>query len=177
MAILDRFSPKELRLVRDQLAEAEILLSHYYCIPGREWPRYPYDVKTLEDLKGAEIADDALAMVTRFQYCLESPPQQPRLREIFGICLQDHNILATLRRRPEAMTLEALMLYILTHELVHVFRFANFPQQYFIQRELHGEKEKRVHRIASGILRERRDPQIERVLGAYDDYLLEELER
>ena len=159
-----------MRVVRTQLSEAEFLLSNYYCIPGREWPRYPYEIRTLRELGEADIARDALAMVTIYEYSLKRSPSQLRSLEVFGIYLQDHNILAATRRHFRPVSLEALMLYILTHELVHVVRFANSPQQYLIEKELRKQEENRVHRITSEILRQSKDGRVQQVLEVFEDY-------
>lgn len=170
MAALDQFGPQELKVVGAQLSEAESLLSGYYCIPGREWPKYPYEIRTLRELGETEIAGNALAMVTKFEYSLKKSPQHFRSLEVYGICLQDHNILAATRFGCRPVTLEALMLYILTHELVHVFRFSNSPQQYHIEMDLRSQEESQVHRITSEILRKREDGRIQRVLEVFENY-------
>ena len=177
MTSLDHFGPGELKVIRTKLSEAESLVSHYYCIPGREWPMYPYDIRTLREMGQTEIAWNALAMVTKYEYSpIKSPGRFPD-QEIYGICLQDHNILAATRRALSPVTLDALMLYILTHELVHVFRFASSLQQYLIEKELREQEESRVHRITSEILRERKDGRVQQVLEAFQDYPFGVLER
>jgi hypothetical protein len=164
------FGKSELKVVREQLSEAESLLSRYYCIPGREWPKYPYEVKTLTELKEPEIAENALAVVTMYEYSIQSAADCQRRLEVYGICLQDHNILAVSQRSPEEESFEALMLYILTHELVHVFRFANSPHSFFIEKRFRFPEENRVHRITRDILCRKRDPSLMRLLEAYQDY-------
>jgi hypothetical protein len=176
MAALDRFGPEELSVVQGQLSEAELLLSRYYCIPGREWPKYPYEVKTLKELSGKEIVSHALAMVTKYEYSLKDSPSRLCHLEVYGICLQDHNILAATRCRARPVTLKALMLYVLTHELVHVFRFANSPQRYFVENALRQDEETRVHRITSDILQEKKDCRVQQVLEVFENYPFEVLE-
>jgi hypothetical protein len=177
MSALDHFGPSELNVIRTQLSNAESLVSHYYCIPGREWPMYPYEIRTLSELGEKEFDLNALAMVAKYEYTLKESPGQLRYQEIYGICLQDHNILAATRRAFRPVTLEALMLYILTHELVHVFRFASSLQRYLIEKELREQEESRVHRITSDILRERKEGRLQQVLDVFEDYPFGVLER
>ena len=40
------FNDFEKKEVLRALGAAEELASAFYCIPGREWPRYPYEVRT-----------------------------------------------------------------------------------------------------------------------------------
>ena len=177
MSSLDHFGPSELKVVRTQLSEAESLVSHYYCIPGREWPMYPYEIRTLSELGETKIDLNALAMVAKYEYTMKKSPSQLRSREIYGICLQDHNILAATRRTFRPVTLEALMLYILTHELVHVFRFASSLQRFLMEKESREQEEMRVHRITSDILREMKQGRLQQVLTAFEDYPFGVLER
>ncbi|HVN78451.1 MAG TPA: hypothetical protein VMW38_05590 [Terriglobia bacterium] len=177
MASLDHFGPGELNVIRTQLSDAESLVSHYYCIPGREWPMYPYEIKTLSELGETEIDLNALAMVAKYEYALKKTRGQPRYQEVYGICLQDHNILAATRRACNPVTLDALMLYILTHELVHVFRFASSLQPYLIEEEFREQEESRVHRITNHILRERQENSLQQVLDVFEDYPFGALER
>jgi hypothetical protein len=138
---------------------------------------YPYEIRTLSELGETEIDLKALAMVAKYGYTLKKSPGQLRYREIYGICLQDHNILAATRRAFRPVTLEALMLYILTHELVHVFRFASSLQRYLIEKEFREQEESRVHRITSDILRERNEGRLQQVLDVFQDYPFGVLER
>jgi hypothetical protein len=170
MRNLDRFGKSELTVVRSQLAEAESLLSCYYCIPEREWAHYPYEVKTLAELREPEITQEAFALVAKYEYLLGSRGKGRRPIEIYGICLQDHNILTAAHRYSDGIAFEPLMLYILTHELVHVFRFANAPQSFFMEKRLRQSEEGRVHRITSDILQGRKDPKLLRVLDLYRGY-------
>jgi hypothetical protein len=165
---VDRFGKRELEVVRYQLVEAETLLSRYYCIPGREWPAYAYDVETLSDLTQSEAIEGILALVAKYEYRPLSGGE-PRL-EFYRICLQDHNILAASGHGPRGISFEALLLYVLTHELVHVFRFASQPQRYFADSASRVVEERSVHRITSDILRMKNDRRLLPVLRAYQEY-------
>ena len=177
MASLEHFGPAELNVIRAELSNAESLVSHYYCIPGREWPMYPYEIRTLSELGETEIDLNALAMVAKYGYTLKKTRGRLRYHEVYGICLQDHNILAVTRRACNPVALDALMLYILTHELVHVFRFASSLQPYLIEEEFRDQEESRVHRITNDILRDRRENSLQQVLDIFEDYPFGILER
>lgn len=166
---MEFFGGKEMQIAREKLCEAESLLSAYYCIPGREWPLYPYDVRTLEDVGEAPVSEDVLALVTKYEVSRRNRVRRLRM-DYYEIGLQDHNILSASARRADGIFFEPLMLYILTHELVHVFRFANAPQRFFAEEVERIQEERHVHRITSDILRMKDDPQLTPVLEAYEDY-------
>jgi|WetSurMetagenome_2_1015567.scaffolds.fasta_scaffold185777_1 hypothetical protein len=170
MGYCGQFGKSELKVVGQQLDEAECLVSGYYCIPPREWPRYPYEVKTMAELHAGEIVTDALAMVSKYEYSLTTERNPHHLLERYGICLQDHNILGVASRSQDRISLESLMLYILTHELVHIIRFSNAPPTYFATPPERKFEECRVHQITQQILRSSLDPAINPVLEVYRDH-------
>jgi hypothetical protein len=163
------FGRRELAIAREKLNEAESLLSEYYCIPGREWPLYPYGVRTLVDLDEMTDSEQVLASVTKYEF--SSPIRVTRSRfDYYEIRLQDHNILSASSREGDGISFESLMLYVLTHELVHVFRFANLPQRFFVGEEEKVREERWVHRITSNILRMKNESGFTPVLEAYNEY-------
>lgn len=170
MVDIGRFGKSELKVVGQQLDEAEYLVSGYYCIPPREWPRFPYEVKTMAELQAEEIATNALAMVSKYEYSLTPEPEARHLLERYGICLQDRNILGAASRSHDRICLESLMLYILTHELIHIIRFSNAPPTYFATPSERKFEECRVHQITQQILRSKHNPKINSVLEVYHDY-------
>jgi hypothetical protein len=155
--------------ISEELNEAELLLSEYYCIPGREWPLYPYGVRTLVDMDEMADSEEVLASVAKYE--VSSPFRVTRSRfDYYEIRLQDHNILSASRRRGDGISFEPLMLYVLTHELVHVFRFANLPQRFFANEKEKIREEQQVHRITSSILRMKNESGLTFVLDAYEEY-------
>jgi hypothetical protein len=166
---MEYFGRRELAIAREKLSEAESLLSEYYCIPGREWPLYPYGVRTLVDLDEMADYEEVLASVAKYE--ISSPIRMTRSRfDYYEIRLQDHNILSASSRRGDGISFEPLMLYVLTHELVHVFRFANLPQRFFADEKEKVREERQVHRITSNILRMKNESGLTPVLEAYDEY-------
>ncbi|MEW5979539.1 MAG: hypothetical protein AB1898_27395 [Acidobacteriota bacterium] len=168
MLKLGCFSRQELRAVQRQAALAEELVARHYCIPSRDWPRYPYEVKTLTDLREPEIAEGAFAMVSKYEYRIGGRFAS-RHFELYGICLQDHNIRMAMQRS-EGIGFAPLLLYILTHELIHVLRFSDWPQRYYFRDERRVQEEKQVHKVTRDILFRRRDAKLDRVLQLYREY-------
>ncbi len=164
-----RFGEPEIKVVKKELAQAEKLLSCYYCIPAWEWNRYPYEIRTQGDLKEEEGSADVLALVAKYGLPPPRDAAKKDPREFFGICLQDENIMKAASRDPANISFDALILYILTHELVHVFRFANQFEDYLIPSQMRGAEESRVHKITRHILEKHPDRTILPVLKLYED--------
>jgi hypothetical protein len=102
-------------------------------------------------LKEEEITDEAFAQIHRYA----ASPQQ-RLRgsepgDFFKICLQDHVIRKAIQRDPHICFLP-LTTYIVTHELIHVVRFAKFLHRFDSTLTEQEGEEQRVHALTFRLL-------------------------
>mgnify|MGYP006974901642 CR=1 FL=1 len=89
------------------------------------WRRARYDILTLEGLEDEEISSHALALVAKYHGCHRDRVLKSAFFDFYRICVQDHNILKALDTCLD-LSLLPLLLYIITHELVHVVRFSQF---------------------------------------------------
>lgn len=138
-----------------------------FKISTAQWKHYRYDIKSLKDLKPEEIADTAYAQILRYT---QPPSQRTKVREwgeYYKICIQDHVILDTLFRHPD-LELFPFLVYIVTHELVHVVRFARFLQSFYASEQERIAEESRVHAITHELLYKLPIRGIERVLFFFD---------
>ncbi len=160
------FGVPERRSLDRATAIAEDLTGRFYCIPGREWPRYPYEIRTLAEGPGPEAP--AFADVVR----MVPDPASPRrhgLGQLFRIRLRDDAILRAVEERRDGIKLYPLLLYIVTHELVHVVRFGCGFAPYHASEHRRWKEEERVHTITRGVLRPVADASLRRVLELYGD--------
>lgn len=154
------FDASQRRQVRRAAARAESLTAGFYCIPGREWPRFPYDISTLTHGPGPDepVFADVVRMVSPREAAdpvrdLAAPRREKRGH--YRIRLRDDEILSAVDDRAD-LRLFPLLLYVLTHELIHVVRFesgaalapydAPDPQARRVE-------ESRVHAITRKVLR------------------------
>jgi hypothetical protein len=144
-----RFNEDELAEVQRALALAEELTGRFYCIPGREWPRYPYEVRTRSEDPGpgGEAFADVVRMVAG-----EERSGGEFFRERYRIRLHDEAILDAVHDRRDGIGLFPLLVYVLTHELVHVVRFGAEFASFDAGLEERLEEEARVHGITRLIL-------------------------
>lgn len=160
-------SPKQLAAMDQAVMVAEDVISDRYHLTLSSWKKYRYDIRTLKDLRKSEIAPQVFAQIVR--YGRPTPPEGLRQGDFYSICIQDHNILGALERDPD-LQLYPLLLYVLTHELVHVVRFYTFLQ-FFHANEAEREKEEtRVHRITHDLLRRISLPEMDLVFQFYADH-------
>lgn len=116
-----QFSSPQRTLVFEALNEAEERTTDYYCIPPFRWEQLHYDLLTREDHGWEPLPDPMLARVRLLQ--------RTGIRKAFDfyrIELNDHSILTAAERENLLLSsdLYPFLLYILTHEMVHLVRLS-----------------------------------------------------
>lgn len=161
------FGRQEQALVGKALAVAEENVSDFYRISDAFWDRHPYDVRTLADLEPGEMAPKALAQVLRLRQPASERTWRPR--DFYRVCLQDHNLMAVVRREKVGELFLPLLTYVLAHELVHIVRFYKFHHLYEAGTVERAAEETRVHALTSEILRKVPLRHLDRVINCYQE--------
>jgi len=167
--IYSGFSREQLNAVNQAVTMAEELVSNYYKMSSNEWLGPKYDVKTLDELSPDEIVDGPYAQIIRYQGQRKGSTLGSESYDFYKICIQDHTILSTLKKRPD-LPLMAFCLYIVTHELIHIVRFSKFLQNFEATADEKLAEEKRVHTITHHILSEVPLPELKQVLSYYHQW-------
>jgi hypothetical protein len=162
------FSLEEIEVLRNAIDISEELIGDRYRISTSDWKRYRYDIQSLCQLAVDEVTDFAFAQILRYTRHPDEKPLASRDGDYFKICLQDHVILNVLRRDPKIRLLP-LAAYIVSHELIHVIRFATFVQRYDAAPREREEEERRVHAITYELLKDRKIEGLQEVLAAFSD--------
>jgi hypothetical protein len=163
------FREEEVAVLRHAIEIAEELISDHYKISTSQWKRYRYDIQSLKDLGDDEITDAAFAQIRRYARCPTERLRGSEPGDYFKICLQDHMILRALQRDPQIMLLP-LTTYIVTHELIHVVRFASFLQRFQVSEGERETEEKLVHGLTYHLLAPRKLKGLYEVLQAFRDF-------
>ena len=166
------FNAEQILAVNHAVAMAEELVSNYYKMSLNQWLRPKYDVKTLVELGPGEIVEGPYAQLIRYQGQRQGSSLGSGSYDFYKICIQDHTILATLKKEPE-LSLAAFCLYIVAHELIHIVRFSKFLQNFNASTEEKLAEEKRVHALTHRILSQVPMPELRSVLAYYDQWRLE----
>lgn len=152
MGKLEQFNPDQIRIVTDAVAMVEELVSNFYKISTSQWAAMGgYDIKTLVDLSPEEILYEPFAQIIRYEGRRKDMSLGSSIYDFYKICLQDHTILSALRQLSD-IKLFPFILYIVTHELVHIVRFSKFQQSFDALPEEKMVEETRVHRKTHEIL-------------------------
>lgn len=151
MKTLETFNKKQIIIVNSGVAMAEELVSNHYKMSASQWLARKYDIKTLADLSPEEIVQGPFAQIIRYEGQRKDALLGSSAYIFYKICLQDHSILETLRQAPNIRLLP-FILYIVTHELIHVVRFGKFLQNFEASPQEMMTEETRVHEITHEIL-------------------------
>lgn len=116
-----QFSSPQRALVFKALNEAEERTTDYYCIPPFRWEQLRYDLLTREDHGWEPLPDPTLARVR-----LLTETCSRKAFDFYRIELNDHSILSAAERENlmHFSDLYPFLVYILTHEMVHLVRLS-----------------------------------------------------
>jgi hypothetical protein len=115
-----QFSTPQRNLVFQALDEAEYRTAGYYCIPPFRWEKLRFDLLTQIDLGWEPLPEPMLARVR----CLQRVNSH-RPFDFYRIELNDKSILAAAEREDLFRHFYPFLVYILTHEMVHMVRLSS----------------------------------------------------
>jgi hypothetical protein len=162
-----RFTDEDLSLLAQCCERAEELTGDFFRLASFGPRRYLYQVATESDLSAAEQAPSAFAQLCRYEALHPEPGQRRRVGRFYRVCLQDGNILGAARRAASGFDLDSLLLYVMTHELIHVVRFEQFQHPFATDPGGRAEEESVVHGITYELLDGRDDAPMARLLEYY----------
>ena len=163
------FNKEQYNWTIEAVEYAEDLVKCFYQMAYRDWQGLYYDVKTLADLQIHEITDQAFAQLARYEMTMPGGSRRTETTEFYRICIQDHKILDAIENREDGISFRPLVLYIVTHELIHIIRFGKLLKWYEIPSGSEAE-EARVHKVTGQILKNINMPGLEKVLDSYQVY-------
>jgi hypothetical protein len=148
---LEKFSATQIKIVNNAVAVAEELVSNFYKMAASQWLKRKYDFKTGTDLKSQEMVLGPFAQIIRYEGHHPESSLGTSSYDFYKVCLQDHSILETLRKTP-SLKLYPFVLYIGTHELIHIVRFSKFLQNFHATSQEKQNEERYVHQTTHKIL-------------------------
>ena len=169
MENLETFNPDQIAVVNNGVAMSEELVSNFYKMSASQWLSRRYDIKTLADLNPEETVSGPFAQVIRYQGQRKDASLSSAAYDFYKICLQDHAILAAIAQSP-GIKLLPFILYIVTHELIHIVRFSKFLQGFDASQNEIAAEETRVHEITREILGPVGILGLDKVLKFYDKW-------
>ena len=170
------FSPSEKSFVLNSFARAEKFAGEYFKLDPDSWKIHRYDVKTLANLELHEVSEKAFAHLCKYSLGGEDARKVLKTSHFYRICLQDNRILDAVNRGSSFIRFSPLMLYIATHELVHILRFDRGECDFEMPEQERIREEEKVHDITKSILRPVSDAGLNLVLDCFShDYMIGDL--
>jgi hypothetical protein len=141
--------------------EAEERTLRYYCIPPHRWQKLDYDLVTRQDDEWEPLPETALARVQRVHQIHTS---RRVAHDFYRIQLNDPGILSVAHREELEADLYPFLVYILTHEMVHLVRLSTMlPDECTMHLPPEAE-EYRVQKVAYRILANAPDQRLAPIL-------------
>jgi hypothetical protein len=163
------FRKEDILTVSEALEIAEDRTGDHFKFSSGQWRRHRYDVKTLSQLRTDEVVADVFALLKKSNKKKEGIEPSSRNRDFYFICLQDHRILKALKRDRD-LGLLPLLVYVFTHELVHIVRFCNFSQRFEVSTKDREKEERIVHATTYEILKELSLAKLDYILNSYETH-------
>ena len=160
------FNPTEQALIYSALDDASNYLRDFYRFSPREWFNHCYYVVTERERGIPRPQAPAFAEVRQYRSVLKGASDFPQDR--YQICLYDHNILNTLWRQSD-LEFYPFMVYILTHELIHIARFSQDLHPFDCDPETLQKEEEKVNRLTQQVLKAPQSPSFCRISSLYKE--------
>jgi hypothetical protein len=169
MNLQECFNAVERSCVRQTFTCAERLTGKFFGIEPDKLLARRYDVRTLAQLENHEVNESAFAHLCKYSAPQANKSDPLRGLHFYRVCLQDNRILNAIERGSSFIKLVPLLLYVATHELVHILRFERGESDFDMPVEERGKEEGRVDAITRSILRPRASYELNLVLDCFSD--------
>jgi len=158
------FNEAQTALATGAFARAEQLAGRHFRKSPEAMGAHRYDVKTRAFLDDHEVNGKAFAHLCKYAYDKKG---EDKGLHFYRVCLQDDRILDAVQRAEPFIRLSPLMLYIATHELVHVVRFESGDADFDASREEKEREEEKVHEITRQMLGQAESPDMTLVIDCF----------
>jgi len=165
------FNELELERVDHAVFMAEELVNNFFKLSSGHWLKNRYDIITARDLACHECVCGPFAQVVKYEGRNKDVTLGSSSFSLYRVCLQDQAILSVVAKE-RGLMLDPFLLYVLTHELVHVVRFLRFEHRYENagEADLTMAEEKKVHHLTHRILHRLSIPGLSKVFIFYEKW-------
>jgi len=162
------FDTNHLKVLDEAVYISEDVFSDHFCLSSDYWVRNPYEIRTLREVSSCEYPGKAFAQLVRYGRSMAEKQSGRDIWKFYRICLHDQNILDQ-TSGGEKKRLFPFLLYVITHEFIHIIRFS----RYCCRPEFddHPKEERKVHLITHDILAPLKIKGLDAVLKRFRPYL------
>ena len=163
------FNPAQILVLDRAWLLARDLVADAFRLDLADFRSWPVDIKRFAELAPEEMAAGVFAQL--FRYLRPGPVVVGGRPDYYRICLYDPEILRAVAAEP-GLELEPLLTYVLTHEFIHVARFARFMGLFEAGAESRRAEEEVVHGETFRLLSKVPRPGLDLVLALYRNHRL-----
>jgi hypothetical protein len=163
------FTPAQTLILDRSWLLARSLVAEDFRLDFEDFQAWPVDIKRFQELTPEERTEGVFAQL--FRYFRPGPVAAGARPDYYRICLYDPEILRAVADEP-GLTLEPLLTYVLTHEFIHVARFARFMGLFEAGADSRRAEEEIVHRETFRLLSKVSLPGLNLVLDLYRNHRL-----
>jgi len=163
------FTPAQTLVLDRAWLLARSLVAEDFKLDFEDFQTWPVDIRRFPELTPEERTEGVFAQL--FRYFRPGPVVAGGRPDYYRICLYDPEILRAVDDEP-GLDLEPLLIYVLTHEFIHVARFARFMGLFEAGAESRRAEEEIVHRETFRLLSKVSRPGLDLVLDLYRNHRL-----
>jgi len=156
-----RFGAAELEVLANVQPIAEEIVGDHFRITSFGPQHHSYEIVTLASGGTSCREPTALAKLCRYDREERAITDGRHVSRFYRVCLQDD---AILRHVDDGLDLKAVLLYVLTHELIHIVRFESFQVHCDPAVSVRAREEELVHHMTERVLRALRDDDVDEVV-------------
>ncbi len=160
------FNSDQMGIINIAVGQAEETVSGHYKMSVSQWLRNRYEIKTYKDLTETEKTKGPFAQIVKYSGYKKNSSLGSEGFDLFRICLQDDAVLILIESNSQ-IELAPFILYIITHELIHIVRFGQFEQFFHVNETDRIIEEAVVHSITREILHRKKIAGLAAVLDYY----------
>ncbi len=148
---------------------ASSLVADNFRLDFNDFHSWPVDIKRYIELTPEERAEGVFAQL--FRYLRPGLVVVGGRPDYYRICLYDPTILRAVEVEPD-LELDPLLIYVLTHEFIHVARFVKFMKLFALGGDDQRVEEEIVHQETFRLLQKISRPDFSLVLNLYQNHRL-----
>ncbi len=142
------FQPVHLKILSDAVSLSEEIISDCFGLTTDYWLKNPYEVRTLKDERKATFPKGVYAHLEKYGNNWHEKFFGTDTRCLYKVLVLDPRVLRVTRGRLSLML--PFLLYVMTHELIHMVRFSRFECAANLEDKI--DEENKVHDLTEAVL-------------------------
>ena len=158
------FQPSHLKILSQAVALSEEIISDSFRLTSSYWVRNPYVVKTLKGERPDRFPKGVYAHLEKYGNNWQDKSCGKDSRNLYRITILDPRVLEVTRGNHGLIM--PFLLYIMTHELIHIVRFGRFEFAANVAEKSAEEEE--VHNLTEKVLKDVQIPRLDEVIEFFN---------